>query len=78
MDEEKRYKRELAKWWVLVAIAVLFGGAVIWWDASERDELDARLEALIEDSRKMRAEVEEMAAKVEEMRQRVARERSSP
>ena len=78
MDEEKRYKREMVKWWVLIAIVVLFGGAVIWWDASERDELDARLEALIEDSKRMRAEVEEMAAKVEEMRRRVARESSSP
>lgn len=64
MDEKKKYGRELANRWILIAIVVLFGSSVIWWDASERAELDAKIAALIKDTNSMRVEVEEMAAKV--------------
>ena len=76
-DEDKKYKRELAKWLVLVAVVVVYG-ALIWRDASRTSEIDAMIDALIENEEKMRAEVEEMAAKVEEVRERLARHRLAP
>ena len=64
IDKEKKYSRELAKSWILIAIVVLFGSIMIWWDASQRADIDARMEALLVEDRKLTAEVEEMAANV--------------
>ena len=85
IDKKKKYSRELAKSWILIAIVVLFGSIMIWWDASQRADIDASMEALLVEDRKMRAEMEallvedrKMWTEVEEMRRRITRERSSP
>lgn len=60
IDEDKRNKRE---WWILVAF-VLLCSALIWRDASMTNEIDARIDALIEDEKKLRAQVEELQERI--------------
>ncbi len=64
IDENKNYKRELVKRFFMVAVVVLGIGALIWWGASERADFDARLEALIEDEKKLRAQVEDLVERI--------------
>lgn len=68
IEEDKEHKREWVKRLVLVAFVLLGSGAFVWWDASQRADLDATLEALIEEEKKFRAEVEELRERIERHR----------
>lgn len=85
MAAEKRAEiaknnRNRRKWLKLgiSIIVVLCAGVMIWRYGWDRGEIDATLEALIEESKKDRAALEELTAKVEELRERMARDRLSP
>ena len=49
---------------VLPVVLVVVVGGLILWNAAGRNDIDARLDALIEDARQMRVELQEMTARV--------------
>lgn len=60
------------KWLAIVAVIAL-SGALIWWDASRTSELNAAIDALFEEERKIGAEIEALKAKIKELRERMER-----